>query len=218
LSGRLRAIVNVVLSSKFSSDRAIRECARDIWGAETYFVGQAWPVGQCNGSEAQPLLLSVIGNSSRREQTILAPKEIDARVKRVLVEALGVDEDEVKPSATLQGDLGAESIDFLDIVLRLEREFRIRIPRADLFPGPASPDDPAFPRDGRLTDEGLAALPSRMPYADLADSERDDRPSRIEDLYTVGLLSSYIRWRLGDGRVDGDLPAPCVEAMDITPR
>src|SRR3954467_9916049 len=111
-------------------------------------------------------------------------RDIHARVASVLAKALGVDEDDVIPSATLQGDLGAESIDFLDIVFRLEREFGIRIPRGELFPDPVSPHDPAFVRDDRITDEYLAALRSRMPYADLSDLERDRRVSRFNDLFT----------------------------------
>ena len=47
--------------------------------------------------------------------------EIYTKVSSTLVEALNVDEEEIKPTSTLQGDLGAESIDFLDIVFRLER-------------------------------------------------------------------------------------------------
>jgi acyl carrier protein len=62
-------------------------------------------------------------------------EEIYRKVSATLVEALNVDEDEVTPGATLQGDLGAESIDFLDIVFRLEREFGIAIPRGELFSG-----------------------------------------------------------------------------------
>ena len=54
----------------------------------------------------------------------------------MLVHALGVEEADIKPSATLQGDLGAESIDFLDIVFRLEREFMIKINQDELFPEP----------------------------------------------------------------------------------
>ena len=46
--------------------------------------------------------------------------EINARLAKLLVQALGVEGDEIKPSATLQGDLGAESIDFLDIIFRLD--------------------------------------------------------------------------------------------------
>ena len=61
-------------------------------------------------------------------------EEIYAKVSDTLVEALNVDKDEIKRTSTLQGDLGAESIDFLDIVFRLEREFGIKIPDADLNP------------------------------------------------------------------------------------
>ncbi len=61
--------------------------------------------------------------------------EIFGKVQATLVDALGVDEEEVTRGATLQGDLGAESIDFLDIVFRLERNFGIKIPRGELFPG-----------------------------------------------------------------------------------
>jgi acyl carrier protein len=125
--------------------------------------------------------------------------EIFARVTRVIVQALGVDEGDVTPSATLRGDLGAESIDFLDIVFRLEREFRLRIPRGELFPEPISPDDPAYTRDGLATDEYLSALRSRMPYADLGELERDRRIGRIDDLFTVGLLVGYVRWQLRSG-------------------
>jgi acyl carrier protein len=137
----------------------------------------------------------------------------------VLVQALGVEEDELHPSATLQGDLGAESIDFLDIVFRLEREFGIRIPRGELFPDPVSPDDPAFVRDDRITDEYLAALRSRMPYADLSDLERDRRLSRFNDLFTVGLLVSYVRWQLGKvGQAGSGVQTPDLVASGMGPR
>ncbi len=56
------------------------------------------------------------------------------KVQATLVDALGVDDEDVTRDATLQGDLGAESIDFLDIVFRLERNFGIKIPRGELFP------------------------------------------------------------------------------------
>src|SRR4051812_45305738 len=100
-----------------------------------------------------------------------ASGDIHARVARVLVEALNADEEDLTPRATLQGDLGAESIDFLDIVSRLEREFGIRIPPGELFPESIFRDDPGFVHDGRVTDQGLAELRSRMPYADLSGLE-----------------------------------------------
>ena len=133
--------------------------------------------------------------------------EVHARVTIVLVQSLGVEEDDVIPSATLQGDLGAESIDFLDIIFRLEREFSIKIEHNELFPDPISPDDPIFARDGRLTDEGLTALRLRMPYADFRDLEFDRRLNRIDDLVTVELLTSFITWKLrGNGEAQYDVP------------
>ena len=137
--------------------------------------------------------------------------EIHARVTKVLVESLGVEEDDVIPSATLQGDLGAESIDFLDIVFRLEREFKIKIERDELFPDPISPDDPVFARDGRLTDEGLTALRLRMPYANFRDLEFDRQLTRVDDLFTVELLTSFIMWKLrenGQAQYDPPVPSP----------
>jgi acyl carrier protein len=148
-----------------------------------------------------------------------ASDEIYARVAKVLVQALGVEEADLRTSATLQGDLGAESIDFLDILFRLEREFRIRIPRGELFPEPVSPDDPAFARDGRVTDEYLAALRSRMPCADLSDLERDRRLSQFNDLLTVGLLVTHIRWQLGGGgQADSDVRGEVLVAPVMVPQ
>ncbi len=135
--------------------------------------------------------------------------EVHARVTKVLVQSLGVEENDVIPSATLQGDLGAESIDFLDIVFRLEREFEIKIERNELFPDPVSPDDPVFARDGRLTDEGLTALRLRMPYANFRDLELDRQLNRVDDLFTVELLMNFITWKLrGNGEAQYDVPVP----------
>jgi acyl carrier protein len=128
-----------------------------------------------------------------------ASKEIYGKVATVLVEALNVEEEELTPTATLQGDLGAESIDFLDIVFRLEREFAIKIPRGELFPESVFQGDPDFVRDGRVTDEGMAELRARMPYADLSAFEKDRRLTSVSDLFTVNLIVSYIGWKLGQG-------------------
>ena len=89
-------------------------------------------------------------------------EEIYQKVSATLVEALNVDEEDVKPTSTLQGDLGAESIDFLDIVFRLEREFGIKIPRGELFPESIFQGDPEFVQDGKVTTRGLDELRSRI--------------------------------------------------------
>src|SRR5262245_66647997 len=111
--------------------------------------------------------------------------EIRTRVANVLVHALGVDEDEITPSTTLLEDLGAESIDFLDIAFRLEREFGIKIPRGELFIEPIFEGEGQIVQDGRVTASGLAALRAQMPYADLRHLDPDRRFDAVTDLLTV---------------------------------
>lgn len=122
--------------------------------------------------------------------------EIYVKVSATLVEALNVDEDEISPSSTLQGDLGAESIDFLDIVFRLEREFGIKIPRGELFPESIFQGDPDFVQAGRVTARGLDELRTRMPFADLAEFEKNPEVSRLSDLFTVELITRYVQGKL----------------------
>src|SRR5437899_3628154 len=122
---------------------------------------------------------------------------IFSKVTQVLMEALNVDEGDVTPTATLQGDLGAESIDFLDIVFRLEREFGIRIPRGELFPESVFQGDPDFVRDGRVTEQGMRELRSQMPYADLSAFDQARRLIAVPDLFTVGLVVRYVACKLG---------------------
>src|ERR1700675_2652748 len=118
-------------------------------------------------------------------------EEIYTKVSATLVEALNVDEDEISPAATLQGDLGAESIDFLDIVFRLEREFGIKIPRGELFPESIFQGDPDFVQNGWVTDKGLQELRERMPFANLAAFEKNPEVSHLSDLFTVDLITRY---------------------------
>src|SRR5690349_11898208 len=109
--------------------------------------------------------------------------EIFQKVQSTLVDALGVDEDDVTLKSTLRSDLGAESIDLLDIVFRLERNFGIKIPRGELFPESVS--DPDLTTNGKLTEKGLVELKQRMPYADLTAFSQDPDVEKILDLYTV---------------------------------
>ena len=124
-------------------------------------------------------------------------EEIYQKVSATLVEALNVDEDEITPAATLQGDLGAESIDFLDIVFRLEREFGIKIPRGELFPESIFQGDPEFVQNGKVTDKGLTELRTRMPFADLSTFEKNPELAGISDLFTVDMITKYIQGKLG---------------------
>src|SRR5438034_5975068 len=117
--------------------------------------------------------------------------EIYSKVSATLVEALNVDEDDIKPSATLQGDLGAESIDFLDIVFRLERGFGIKIPRGELFPESIFQGDPEFVQNGKVTDKGIAELRARLPFADVNAFAEDPQMNKISDLFTVDMITNY---------------------------
>jgi hypothetical protein len=87
----------------------------------------------------------------------------------------------------------------MDIMFRLEREFDIRVQEDELFPDSLIRDEPAFVENGRVTDQGLAELRSRLPHADLSGLESDRRLSAVPDLFTVGLVSRYVAWKLGRG-------------------
>lgn len=118
-------------------------------------------------------------------------------VKSVLLDALQVDVERIIPEATLQADVGAESIDLMDIAFRLERHFGIRILRDELFPESIFRGDTDFVRDNHITDAGMAELRARMPYAEVSRVEDNRRLSAVADLFTVDLLVRYVDWKLG---------------------
>ena len=126
----------------------------------------------------------------------LSRDEIYAKVQAVLVDALGVDDDEVKPDATLREDLGAESIDFLDIVFRLEKEFSIKIPRGELFPENVL-NDPQYVQGGKVTPAGIAELKKRMPHSDFSQLDANPDVNNVQSLFTVDAIVNYIATKLG---------------------
>ncbi len=119
-------------------------------------------------------------------------EEIFDSVREVLVDALGVDDDEVTPEATLIGDLGAESIDFLDIVFRLEKTFDIKIPRGELFPENLASAEAGFIKDGKVTEAGITELRTRMPHADVDKLAANPKVENIPDLFTVEMICKFI--------------------------
>jgi acyl carrier protein len=128
---------------------------------------------------------------------MLAAQEIYGRVVRVLAESLYVEESKLLPTSTLQGDLGAESIDLLELIFRLENEFEIDIPDNELFPRSLLQSNSDFVREGIVTHRGMSELRSRMPYADLGVLDQNRRLRAISDLFTVELVARYIIWKLG---------------------
>lgn len=117
--------------------------------------------------------------------------EVFEKVRSCLVEALGVDEEEVKPEATIMNDLGGESIDFLDIVFRLEKTFNIKIPRGELFPESILSNE-AFVKDKRVTAAGLEELKKKIPYANVSAFEKDPRIANFSNLFTVDMICRYV--------------------------
>lgn len=125
--------------------------------------------------------------------------DIYAKVKDVLVDALGVDEDDVKPEATLREDLGAESIDFLDIVFRLEKAFTtdptkpFKIPRGEMFPEDLIAN-PQYVTGGKVSDAGLVELKKRMPFFDFTEMEADRDITKMK--FSVNTVVNYIEWKM----------------------
>jgi acyl carrier protein len=121
--------------------------------------------------------------------------EIFEKVREALVEALGVDDDEVTAEATLQGDLDAESIDFLDIVFRLEKAFDIKIERGELFPEDIL-TDVEYVQDGKVNESGIAKLKERMPFADLSKFEAEPSVNNLGQQLTVKDMCNFVAHKL----------------------
>lgn len=122
-------------------------------------------------------------------------EEVFEKVRAALVDALGVDDDEVTPEATMVGDLGAESIDFLDIVFKLEKAFGITIPREELFPDDIL-TNASFVKDGKVTADGIAELKKRLSWADLSRFEQNPRVQDFGNLLTVNDLCRYVQSKI----------------------
>jgi acyl carrier protein len=126
----------------------------------------------------------------------LTKDEIYEKIQTALIDALGVDDDEVTAEATLVGDLGAESIDFLDIVFRLEKAFDIEIPRSELFPEDIL-TNAEYVQDGKVTPTGVEQLKKRMAFADLSKFEQNPMVQDFGNLLTVNDMCRYIEGKVG---------------------
>ena len=121
--------------------------------------------------------------------------EVYEKIKVALTDALGADEEDITPAATLVGDLGAESIDFLDIVFRLEKAFDIKIPRGELFPEDIL-TDAKYVQDGKVTEVGLAELRKRMPFANLDNFAKNPAVQDFGNLLTVADMCRFVEGKV----------------------
>jgi acyl carrier protein len=125
----------------------------------------------------------------------LSHDEVYSKVQAVLVDALGVDEEDVTPKAIIKDDLGAESIDFLDISFRLEKAFGIKINSGEMMPENLT-SDPTMVQDGKLTAAGIAELKKRMPHSDFSEFEKDPEVEKMSRLFTVESIVKFVEGKL----------------------
>ncbi len=134
------------------------------------------------------------------DTAVLSRDEILEKTRSVLMEALVVDAEEVTPEASLTADLQAESIDFLDIVFRLEKEFTtpdrpFKIQQGELFPDNLL-ENPDWVHDGKFTDEGMTMLKERMPHVDFSDFEQDRELEKVSATITVSAMVEFVERKL----------------------
>ena len=123
-------------------------------------------------------------------------EEVLEGVSEVLVDALAAEPDDVTPEATLVDDLGAESIDLLDIVFNLEKKFDIKIDRGELIPEDII-NNPQFVQDSKLTPEGLDELKKRFPFADLDAFSKNPMVQNLAKILTVNDLCHIVEEKVG---------------------
>ena len=122
---------------------------------------------------------------------------VTTRVSKILTQALNADPEDIKPTSKIVADLGAESIDFLDVSFRLEREFGIRIPQGELFPENVfQADYDICVKDGKITPYGVDKLEFAVPHLELRDAAGkltfDGTIPGLMDAFTVQSLINYI--------------------------
>ncbi len=122
-------------------------------------------------------------------------EEIVKSVNNIISQALKVDESKIHLSSSLIKDLGAESIDFLDIVFRLEKAFKIKIPKGELFPEKILTDS-RFVKSGLVTQDGINELKTKMSNVNWEEFAKNPQVSQLGNLFTVGMIVDYLTDKL----------------------
>jgi acyl carrier protein len=127
-------------------------------------------------------------------QVEITKDEIDKvypTVAATVADALGVEEDEVTPQASLIEDLNAESIDFLDIVFRLERAFKIKIPRGKIVENARGTlTESEFEQNGIVTESGFKQLRA---YLSEVPAERFKTPTKVKDIPRLFTVETFCK-------------------------
>ena len=113
------------------------------------------------------------------------------KLAETMAEALGCDEEEITLTASLIDDLDAESIDFLDIVFRLEKTFKVKIPRGKILEDSRGPlSESEFEQSGVVTSAGLAQLKA---YLSEVPAERFKTPLNVADIPRLFTPETFLK-------------------------
>lgn len=138
--------------------------------------------------------MSISEQTFRVKEQTMTDEEILAAVRSAVAECLELGEDEVTPNATLMVNLGAESIDFLDILFRIDRKTGIRVKVSEIR-GHIMGDvalDQFRDADGFVTDAGLAQIQLVMPHVDISALQGRLEARSIARLITVHDLANLV--------------------------
>ena len=120
----------------------------------------------------------------------MTPQPIDIRIREIVANALDVPVDRVRQHSSLINDLNAESIDFIDIVFRLESEFAIEIPQEEIWKGSIDVSDDA------TIQAGVARLRAAMPEFRWEALPEPITKADLPALITVQTITDYVRRRV----------------------
>ena len=137
---------------------------------------------------------------SKEEITAIYPK-----VAETMADALGCDLEQVKPDASLIDELGAESIDFLDIVFRLERAFKVKIPRGKIVEearGDLSESE--FEKGGVVSEAGVERLKI---FLSEVPADRFKTPMKVADIPRLFTTETFCKMVIRQQRAAGSAPA-----------
>jgi len=125
--------------------------------------------------------------------------EILHTVQGAIAEVLGREESEVTPTSSLMNDLNAESLDFLDLLFRLESAFGIKIPRGGIQRATqGSLTEAEFQQNGVLTEAALERLRILMPEVDPKRLVPGLTAREIPTLFTPETFTRLVAWRIGE--------------------
>jgi acyl carrier protein len=113
------------------------------------------------------------------------------RVRAIVADVLAVDESKIRPDGSLIDDYGGESIDFLDLVFRLEKEFKVKIPRGQIEKeARGAMAESEFAENGRLTATGMTRLKE---YLSEVPPERFRERMSVAEIPTLFTVETFCK-------------------------